>query len=99
LSYRERRWRLASAFEGLISWHGVAVVTARTIRLKAGVFVCDDTLPGAQRQAKSSSQEFPKRAHFVRVEPRELDSSIQHRPAWNGRDAVKCLAFQRVRVL
>jgi hypothetical protein len=72
---------------------------ARTIRLKAGAFVCDDTLPGAQRQAKSSSQEFPKRAHFVRVEPRELDSSIQHRPAWNGRDAVKCLAFQRVRVL
>ena len=70
------------------------------MRLKAGAFGCDHTLPGALRRAISSSQAVSEaRAHFVRVRrARELDSSIQHRPAWNGRDAVKCLAFQRVRV-
>jgi len=76
---------------------------ARTLRLKAGAFCPETACCRAQCAERSPHRkQFPKLARVrARQAPkrRELDCSIQHRPAWNGRDALKCLAFQRVRVL
>jgi len=72
---------------------------APTMRLTPARLAATKRRPAHCAKRSPIASSFRSSRDIVRVKrPRELDSSIQHRPAWNGRDAVKCLAFQRVRV-